>query len=76
MTNWQTSDALESETIDVARKLSGLRINFWGMKLLWRRERQYVAIPVMAVWQRPDMPDEPDGWSFADVKTKTSKFKT
>jgi len=74
MTNWQTSDTLESETIYVARKLSGVRINFWGMKLLWRRERHYVAIPVMAVWQRLARlaPDEPDGWSFA---TKTSKFK-
>jgi len=39
------------------------------MKVLWRRERRYVAIPNMEVWLRLARlaPDVPDGWSFADV---------
>jgi hypothetical protein len=36
----------------IARKLSGVRIDFWGMKHLWRRDRHYVATPNMEVWQR------------------------
>jgi hypothetical protein len=53
----------------VAREFSGIRINFWVMKILWHRERHYVAIPEMAVWQPLAClaPDLPDGWSFADV---------
>jgi hypothetical protein len=29
-------------------ELSGVRINFWVVKFLWRRERRYV--PNMEVW--------------------------
>jgi hypothetical protein len=44
------------------------RINFWDVKCVWRRERRYVTIPNMAVWERLArlVPDVPDGWSFAD----------
>ena len=54
---------------DVVRKVSEVRIKFWGMKVLWRRERRYVAIPNMEVWLRLARlaPDVPDGWSFADA---------
>ena len=55
-----------SVTNDVVRKISEVKIKFWGMKVLWRRERRYVAIPNMEVWLRL-APDVPDGWSFADV---------
>jgi hypothetical protein len=53
----------------VARKLYGIRIDLWRLKILWHRERHYVTIPEMAVWQRLAClaPDLPDGWSFADV---------
>ena len=39
------------------------------MKVLWRRERRYVAIPNMEVWLRLARlaPDVPDRWSFADA---------
>ena len=42
------------------------------MKVLWRRERRYVAIPNMEVWLRLARlaPDVPDGWSFADVTAR------
>ena len=48
--------------------LSRVRTKFWDMKMLWRRERRYVAIPNMEVWLRLAhlAPDMPDGWSFAD----------
>jgi len=63
------------ETVVVTRKSSEVRTEFWGMKFLWRRDRQYVATPNMEVWQRLAClaPDAPDGWSFPDVKVmKTS----
>jgi hypothetical protein len=55
-----------------ARNFSGIKKNFWGMKILWYRERHYVAIPYMAVWYRLARlaPDVPDGWSFPDVEGK------
>ena len=48
--------------------LSRVRTKFWDMKMLWCRERRYVAIPNMEVWLRLARlaPDVPDGWSFAD----------
>ena len=51
-------------------KLSGVRTEFWDMKILWNCERHYVAIPNMEVWQRLARlaPDVPDGWSFPDVQ--------
>ena len=50
--------------------LSRVRTKFWDMKMLWRRERRYVAIPNMEVWLRLARlaPDVPDGWSFADAE--------
>ena len=56
---------------DIARIFFGVRTNFWCVKLLWRRERHYVAIPYMAVWKRLAClaPDAPDGLSFADVRS-------
>jgi hypothetical protein len=49
-------------------KFPGVRIDFWGMKSLWRRDRHYVARPNMEVWQRLacPAPDAPDEWSFPD----------
>ena len=49
--------------------LSRVRTKFWDMKMLWRHERRYVAIPNMEVWLRLAhlAPDVPDGWSFADA---------
>jgi hypothetical protein len=60
---------MNQKTIYIARKTSGIRINFWGAKILWRQERHYVAIPKMAVWERLAClaPDTPDRLSFADV---------
>ena len=51
--NWQVYDVSwqpGSEIVDVARKVSKVRTEFWDLKILWRRERQYVAIPNMEVW--------------------------
>jgi hypothetical protein len=64
----------ESEMSYVARKYFGIRINFWGVKFLWHRERHYVAIPYMAVWLSLAClaPDMPDGWSFADANDWSS----
>lgn len=55
--------------MNTARKLSGIRINFWGAKLLQHRERRYVAIPKMAVSERLARlaPDAQDGLSFSGV---------
>jgi len=63
-----------SVTNDVVRKISEVKIKFWGMKVLWRRERRYVAIPNMEVWLRLAhlAPDVPDGWSFADADPQVS----
>ena len=49
--------------------LSRVRTKFWDMKMLWRRECRYVAIPNMEVWLHLARlaPDVPDGWSFADA---------
>jgi hypothetical protein len=57
-----------SVTKNVIRESSEVRIKFWSMKNLWRRERQYVAILNMEVWLRLARlaPDVPDGWSFPD----------
>ena len=57
---------------DIARIFLGVRTNFWCVKLLWRRERHYVAIPYMAVWKRLAClaPDAPDGLSFADEESQ------
>ena len=41
---------LGQKIIDVTRKHSEVRTEFWGMKFLWRRERRYVAIPNVEVW--------------------------
>jgi len=48
---------------------SGIIMKFWRVKLLWNRERHYVATPNMAVWKRLARlaPDAPDTLSFADV---------
>ena len=48
------------------------------MKVLWCRERRYVAIPNMEVWLRLARlaPDVPDGWSFADVFAPVSFKRT
>jgi hypothetical protein len=58
-----------SVTKNVIRESSEVRIKFWSMKNLWRRERQYVAILNMEVWLRLARlaPDVPDGWSFPDA---------
>ena len=69
--NWETYDKYESKTNSTARKFSGVRIDFWGVKFLWRRDRHYVATPNMEVWQRLAClaPDAPDGWSFPDDRS-------
>ena len=58
-----------SVTKNVVRESSEVRIKFWSMKNLWRRERHYVAILNMEVWLclARLVPDVPDGWSFPDV---------
>lgn len=49
---------------------SGVRMKLWRKKYLWHRERQYVAIQLLAGWRRLVglVPDVPDGWSFPDVR--------
>ena len=62
---WQT----ESKSVYDASPRYGIRNHFWDAKILWRRERRYVAIPNMEAWERLVRlaPDLPDGWSFPDV---------
>ena len=67
--NWQIYERVVAIWPVVARKFSEVRTEFWGMKILWRRDRHYVATPNMEVWQRLEClaPDAPDEWSFPDV---------
>ena len=55
---WQT----ESKSVYDASPRYGIRNHFWDVKILWCRERRYVAIPNMEAWERlvhlaPDLPD-------------------
>ena len=59
-----------SEITFCCQKIFWHQNQFWGVKILWRRERHYVTIPVMAVWEHLAClaPDIPERWTFADVR--------
>ena len=70
-TEWWTESIMinmSSQSKNTARKISVVRIKFWGVKILWLRDHHYVAIPDMEVWRRLARlaPDLPDGWTFPD----------
>jgi hypothetical protein len=58
---------------DIARIFFGIRTNFWCVKLLWHRERHYVAIPYMAVWKcLACLAPDAHGLIFADAARHSS----
>ena len=78
--NWEFMNNMSPESKNTARKFSAVRIKFWSVKIFWLRDRHYVAIPDMEVWQRLArlVPDPPDGWTFPDVSyiPFTNELKT